>query len=68
MKTRNVDSIVNEIYTCLPNDRNKFDRIMNNLRNEIIGDYSKFDNFQPPKILSSNEYFQKKIIRINNKI
>jgi hypothetical protein len=40
MKTRNVDSIVNEIYTCLPNDRNKFDRIMNNLRNEIIGDYS----------------------------
>ena len=60
MKTKNVDSIVDELYTCLPNDRNKFDRIMNNLRNEIIGDYNYYDNFPSTKILSSNEYFQKK--------
>ena len=60
MKTKSVDSIVDELYTCLPNDRNKFDRIMNNLRNEIIGDYNYYDNFPSTKILSSNEYFQKK--------
>ena len=60
MKTKNVDSIVDELYSCLPNDRNKFDRIMNNLRNEIIGDYSYYDNFPSTKILSSNEYFQNK--------
>ena len=60
MKNKNVDLIVEEIYSCLPNDRYKFDRIMNNLKNEIVGDYNYSDNIPSTKILSSSEYFQKK--------
>ena len=49
MKTRNVDSIVNEIYTCLPNDKNK--SYKDNFKNR---NYNSFNS--NPGFIKVNKY------------
>ena len=36
-----VNKIVEELYTCLPNDRNKFNNIMENIKNQFLNSGNK---------------------------
>lgn len=59
MNNKNVDLIISQIHSCLPNNRNKFNKIMNNLKEKLIDDEKYSIYFQAPKVLSLNEYFEK---------
>jgi len=64
-----INKIVNELYLCLPNDRNKFDSIMKNLREQFLSsNYSeKFDyNKKFPKTNFSSQLLNDNKININN--
>ena len=41
-----VNKIVDELYTCLPNDRIKFNNIMENLKQQFLSTWSKTMNFK----------------------
>ena len=41
-----VNKIVDELYTCLPNDRNKFNNIMENLKQQFLSNPNKQMNFK----------------------
>ena len=64
-----VNKIVNELYLCLPNDRNKFDSIMKNLKDKFLSSsYNEQINYNQnmPKTNFSQQFFNDNNINIIN--
>ena len=58
-----INKIVDELYTCLPNDRNKFNNIMENLKQQFLSTGNKAMNF---KGFTNSQLINENLIDINN--
>ena len=64
-----VNKIVQELYTCLPNDRNKFNSIMDNLKAKFLSSSNKSKvnyNLKIPNINYSSKVISENINTTNN--
>ena len=62
-----VNKIVDELYTCLPNDRNKFDNIMENLKQQFLSTgNNKTMNFNKGLTNNNSQIMNENSIDINN--
>jgi len=60
-----VNKIVDELYTCLPNDRNKFNNIMENLKQQFLSSGNK-NNFNKGMTNYSSPLINENSLEINN--
>ena len=61
-----VNKIVDELYTCLPNDRNKFNGIMENLKQQFLTG-NKYTNFNKGINNYSSQLINENSMDINNR-
>ena len=61
-----VNKIVDELYTCLPNDRNKFNNIMENLKQQFLSSGNKTMNFNKGMTNYSSPLINENSLEINN--
>ena len=61
-----VNKIVDELYTCLPNDRIKFNNIMENLKQQFLSTPNKAMNFNKGLTGYSAQLINENSIDINN--
>ena len=61
-----VNKIVDELYTCLPNDRIKFNNIMENLKQQFLSTPNKAMNFNKGLTGYNTQLINENSIDINN--
>ena len=61
-----VNKIVDELYTCLPNDRNKFNNIMENLKQQFLSSGNKTMNFNKGINNYNSQLINENSLDINN--
>ena len=65
-----VNKIIEELYTCLPNDRNKFNNIMDNLKQQFLSSGNRPMNFNKglnSQLMNENSIEANNINKLNFK-